>query len=207
MEFRKQTYRNDNYRVIIDEPEDYAFECAKCGDPYFLALSLRVFETGVNGKERELGYYFREFDKEPNVAHVTRFIDKFLANKEYRRQYFESGKEWEGVILPNPGDKSAVNPRCAKAIKSLNERNVSKLRFKDFAALKTFGIDGFSRMKKETLAEHIGVDAVETVNAELDDDKLRLAAYRWVARVLKLQHAIRKVKTDAEIANNAKGAW
>ena len=206
MEFRKETYKQGKYRIIFDEPDWYALDAFKNGEEYFLAISIRVFETGDDGKERELGSYLKEFNKEPNVAHVSKFIDKFLSDKEYRKQYFVNGKEWEDVILPK--EKSSVNPRCASAIHQLNERKESKLKFKDFANLKTYGMDGFSRLKENSLKELIGEEAVKKVSSELaDDEKMRLTAYKWIARGLKPNLAIRKVKTDAEISANAHGRY
>lgn len=205
MDFRKETYKNDKYRVIFDEPDWCALDAWKNGEEYFLAIAIRVFQKGEDGKERELGYYFREFDKEPNLAHVSKFIDKFLADKEYRRQYFVSGNEWEDVILLKEKTKSPINHRCASAIKLLNERKENKLKFKDFANLKTYGIDSFSRLKIDKLKEIIGEEIVQKVNKELpNDESMQLTACRWIARGLKFNLAIRKVKTDAEISANAK---
>ena len=202
MDFRKETYKDGKYRVIFDEPDWYALDAYKNGEPYFLAISIRIFKTGEDGKERELGSYLKEFKKEPNVAHVSKFIDKFLADKEYRKQYFVNGKEWEDVILPK--EKSSVNPRCASAIRQLNERKENKLKFKDFANLKTYGMDGFSRMKEDKLKELIGEEAVKKVISELADDvKMQNSAYKWIARGLRPNLAIRKVKIDAEISANA----
>lgn len=208
MEFKKETYKQGKYRIIFDEPDWYAFDALKNNEEYFLAISIRVFQTDNDGKERELGSYFREFDKEPNRAHVSKFIDNFLADKEYRKQYFVDGKEWEDVILPKETSNPLINPRCALAIRQLNERKESKLKFKDFANLKTYGMDSFSRMKEDKLKDIIDEEIVKKVSSELaDNEKMKVSAYKWIARGLKPNLAIRKVKTDAEISANAQGCF
>lgn len=205
MEFHKQTYRDGDYRIVIDEAEDYALICLKDGDDYFLALKIRVMKKCEDGKEREYAYYFREFDKMPNIAHVSRFIDKFLSDVEYRKQYFIDGKPWEGAVKNVLNENSPINPRCAAAIKKICSKKESKLKFKDFASLKTYGPDGFSRMKLDKLAGIIGENAIDEMDKAFPDNPaMHLSACRWVARGLKPQYAIRKVKTDAEIANNAR---
>lgn len=111
-----------------------------------MALRIRVMKTNEDGKERLYGSYFRNFEKQPNIAHITKFIDKFLADKEYRKQYFVDGEHWDGCIAPKKSEKSPVNPRCASAINRLISKSMNKLKFKDFAALKTYGMDGYSRL-------------------------------------------------------------
>ena len=203
-EFQKQSYKADGFRIIFSESESAALYAYKDGEDYYLALNIRVMKTHEDGKERLYGSYFRNFEKQPNISHITKFIDKFLADKEYREQYHVDGEHWAGCIAPKKDEKSLVNPRCAAAIKRISSRSMNKLKFKDFAALKTYGMDGFSRMKEDKLKECIGPEAFSTIDAALDND-LKLSAYRCVARGLKPDYAIRKVKTDAEIAANAHG--
>lgn len=102
-----------------------------------------------------------------------------------------------------------VDKRCIAAIHRLNKQKMGKLKFKDFAALKTFGIDKFSRAKLEILLEALPPEAMQAVEAgfpEDDSEKERISALRWMARGLEADRAIRKVKTDCEIRNNAIGA-
>lgn len=73
--------------------------------------------------------------------------------------------------------------------------------------LKTGGHDSFSRMKREQLMELLAPSVVEIVQKEEMEEKMTLSCLRWIARGLEVQKAIRKVKTDKEIENNARGKW
>ena len=97
-----------------------------------------------------------------------------------------------------------------KAIKKLNTQKNSLLKFKDFVNLKTFGMDDFSRAKRDVLEGMIPENDVRRLQKEFlpekeackEDEKLYVNALRWKARGLKTELSIRKVKTDQEVRNN-----
>lgn len=70
--------------------------------------------------------------------------------------------------------------------------------------LKTYGMDKYSRMKIDKLQELLKEKDIELAKIAFDDDKLILSTLRWCCRGLLIDDAIRKVKTDLEIANNIK---
>jgi ribonuclease HI len=76
--------------------------------------------------------------------------------------------------------------------------------FKDFANLRTGGLDGFSKFTLATLRMRAGDQATELITQAFDDDpKAQASALRWALRGLSVQRAIRKVKVDIELAANA----
>lgn len=99
--------------------------------------------------------------------------------------------------------KHQINAKCAAGI--LHFRN-SKKKFKDYASLKTFGQDFWSRKKidfmlqddlnKDDLLQYLG-----QVFGEESPDIIK--AVRWYKRGLSADDAAHKVKVDKEIAENA----
>lgn len=157
---------------------------------YFLTVVVKV-----DGKE--MATYQREFPKDISTIHFQGFIKKFLQDQSYRQQFLIYGN-WNGKILfPDLLD---VHPECKKQIEYINSSEV--LRFKDFANLKTYGIDKYSKAKLEELEAIIPLDQQDAIKKVFKDKKYILAALRWVARGLKVEHAIRKVKSDIEIKTN-----
>lgn len=76
------------------------------------------------------------------------------------------------------------------------------LRFQDFMRLKVGGRDEYSGLRldqlKQLVPEHLKV-------AEAIEDEAAIAScLRWMLRGLPLDKAIRKVRTDLEVAENAK---
>ncbi len=79
---------------------------------------------------------------------------------------------------------------------------MESLRFRDFVRLKVGGRDEFSGLGldqlKQMVPEHLKVaDAIE-------GEASIASCLRWVLRGLPLDKAIRKVRTDLEVAENAK---
>lgn len=81
--------------------------------------------------------------------------------------------------------------------------SIRKPSFKDYANLKTFGLDTFSRIKEEKLREEIEEEIVEIIAQELPEPKEAVKAMRWYMRGLTVDQSIHKVKVDAEISVNA----
>lgn len=74
--------------------------------------------------------------------------------------------------------------------------------FKAFAGLKVGGFDRFSRMGRDELREQAGKNAAALALKEFrEDERHQASALRWMLRGLAVDLAIRKVKTDIEIAS------
>ena len=177
--------KRDGYvcKLVYDVSGDELIDCAidKEEPPYRYRIIIRK-------DKKRVAVYVREFEKEPSTTHLNRFFKKVLADKEYREQYLEEGTwdetiEWEEL----------VNPNTKRQIEEMNNTPMGKLKFKDFLRLKTAGIDGFSRMKKEKLEKLLAKEDSERIEGELEEEKLRLSAKRWIARGLDVSKAIRKV--------------
>ena len=112
----------------------------------------------------------------------------------------------ERMILPSRSrDDFAVEVRDQET-DSLNATPMERLRFGDFLALKA-GRDEFSRLKLDALRARVSAEQREAAEAAFPDDaKLLAQALRWMLRGLHTAKAIRKVKTDAEISQQAAGS-
>lgn len=196
MSYPSQSFQHEKTKILfeIKEPDDLLFQ-----EPIFEGFSVIV--TIVN-KDGEFTRYRRDFDKKISAAHYDRFVKKFLRDQEYRQQYLLSGfTPWKGTIDENRED---VHEDCRKQIERINQKK--NLKFKDFKNLKTCGLDKYSRLSLEKLEKELGQEQIAAIKSEFAENREILAAMRWCARGLKVQHAIRKVKTDREIENNAKNA-
>ena len=103
--------------------------------------------------------------------------------------------------MSNKTQKPAVDPRCVEAIRKIEEASEDSLRFRDFAQLKTYGQDSFSRQKAPELEALVGTIASEAILRDAGDE-LYPSALKWCARGLSASHAVRKVLVDKEIGEN-----
>ncbi len=89
----------------------------------------------------------------------------------------------------------------------LNARDMEDLRFRDFAALKVpGGRDQWSMLRIGKLSEAIDdYEVIDSLTEIFPDSRPRASCYRWILRGLEVDRAVRKVKTDLEIGQNAKG--
>ena len=104
-------------------------------------------------------------------------------------------------------EQHKINVTCADAIIRICESGTER-RFRDYMALKTGGMDYWSRKKlADLIAEsEDGEKAVENVRKYFSDDKDVTSVMRWHCRGLPLKDSIRKVYVDKEVtakANNA----
>jgi hypothetical protein len=82
---------------------------------------------------------------------------------------------------------------------------MSHLKFKDFVDLKTYGRDTYSSQKLDKLKGQIPVDVQQFIIKEFKDDETsQTKVMRWILRGLQPDKAIRKVKVDNEVADNAR---
>ena len=80
---------------------------------------------------------------------------------------------------------------------------MSELRFRHFASLKVGGRDRFTPLRLAEL--RLLVTDSHILDAALDHDETAVAScLRWVLRGLPIDKAIRKVRTDLEIAEQAR---
>ncbi len=133
----------------------------------------------------------------------------FSHDKKSRNHNDKTGKTGSmGVKIKIPqeirqysGDSFKVKDDCANMIQSLNTRNRTALRFRDFSDLKTGGIDGCSRLDSQ---QYVSQEVVEIVSHIVEQEDVK-SCLRWYMRGLDLDLAIRKALVDAEIRQNAIG--
>lgn len=113
------------------------------------------------------------------------------------------------VQIPDLGDyysadperDAILNPLCARAIRQFYK--MGDHSFRDYKALKTDGIDGFSRAGFVKLGAFVTEPALEAIRGFFPDEKDALPAARWHARGLTVKDSIRKVLVDKEISENS----
>ena len=95
-----------------------------------------------------------------------------------------------------------VNPDCAKAI--LTFAKSLRITFKTYAAIKTGGIDYWSRKTRKAMSEYLSnADQLwEILSSYFPEEKEALTAMRWYMRGLPVKDCIRKVLVDQEISYN-----
>lgn len=99
--------------------------------------------------------------------------------------------------VPPPGEIQDV---CKKSISEFYKKE--NHAFKDYANIKTGGLDRYSRMIDSQLIEICKAD-ISIVENYLDGKNIT-TALRWNCRGLSLKDSIRKVLVDMEIAENCK---
>lgn len=113
---------------------------------------------------------------------------------------------FEGELPTNP--PLARVPKPIPPSQSELDRIISSpmesLSFKDFLQLKS-GRDQFSAVKLADLKTAVSHSDCDSVSCEFaGDPKAEATCLRWIMRGLPVEKAIRKVKTDAEIAAKAR---
>jgi ribonuclease HI len=97
---------------------------------------------------------------------------------------------------------------CERTIRHLNA-HPHGAKFRDFVALKTHGIDAYSRATHDELSHAIRIRFGETAWIYLQDaldglsSEYAFKVFRWVARGLMPDLALKKVSVDAEVSANA----
>lgn len=113
-------------------------------------------------------------------------------------------QEFTGANIVEYAEIFQVSISCAKSILELKKKR--KHSFKDYVALKTSGLDFWSRKKKEQLIfdNESGSELWNSILQYLPEEKEALSALRWYMRGLSLEEAIRKELVQKEIAGNCK---
>jgi ribonuclease HI len=110
-------------------------------------------------------------------------------------------EEIDDLSLMEYADVHHVNLPCAEKILDFAQKKTHA--FKDYANLKTDGIDYWSRKKKDQLIEFIGKDdCFPLIESFFLDEKQQLSCLKWYCRGLPLKDAIRKQLVDNEITDN-----
>lgn len=186
----------------------YAFRFVEgSANDYFYALKdglnpgLIMFIHVTDAEGTIVAEYERLWENRFNSSHIYAFMDKFLRDSEYRKRFQTSG---EPISVEKPKPDKLVNPQCEKAIQKINNSAPGKLKFRDFAALKTYGRDKVSSMKMDALKDVVSGEELEKIQGSVCEEDV-ITTLRWIKRGLNVDHAIHKVKVDREITNNAKG--
>lgn len=122
------------------------------------------------------------------------------------------GKQFVGTSVKKEKNKSKeeakkrapkdIFPECRNAIISFYGKEDHS--FKDYAGLKTYGMDAYSHLGQAELDEYMEENGLERIKEHFPDDpKAVNSALRWCMRGLLYDDAIRKVEVDQEIALNA----
>lgn len=114
---------------------------------------------------------------------------------------------WKRVSAPNgaeyyTGPERDVRDSCKNAIIRLNRAD--GLKFKDFASLRTGGVDGWSTLYDA--AEVFGMETSADLLTVLPSRRDVATCARWYGRGLRFELCIRKVLTDLEVSANARKA-
>ena len=199
----KQKYSNNDYIITIEEDEQAYFYAMKDREPLYCALIIKCHKNlGKNKKGEYLGYYHKTWDNEVPPNAINSFIKDILEKPDFRKDYLGDGEGFNDVI--SYSNENGVNKKCQQSIDNFYSKKLSKRAFKDYMNLKTYGMDKYSRMKMDKLQELLKEKDIELAKTAFDDDKLILSTLRWRCRGLLIDDAIRKVKTDLEVANNIK---
>lgn len=97
--------------------------------------------------------------------------------------------------------KQQVRPMCASGLAAFYTK--SKHTFKDYAALKTGGIDVWSRTPTGVLEEEAGTEVASAIRTYFENKSEYESALRWYLRGLDAEDAVRKVLVSREIQTNA----
>ncbi len=97
--------------------------------------------------------------------------------------------------------KYQVNLSCAAAIQNFILKKEKS--FRAYAALKTGGMDTWSRMSRDSILEKTSQEEWDIVSGVFPDEKQAMSCMKWRCRGLGLQDAVRKVQVDQEVAKSA----
>lgn len=145
-------------------------------------------------------------EKADDLAKYACGISSFFPEESVVNQINREATIEDKTKKPAPAIKPDIlegtNKECRKAIKAFYSK--SKHGFKDFAKLKTYGLDCYSRLKKDDLDKYVQDNSLEVIKETFEDDeKAYCAAVRWCMRGLIGDDAVHKVLVDKEISENA----
>lgn len=104
------------------------------------------------------------------------------------------------------GSRPQWRPRADRrtSIERINDSPMEQLTFREFERLKVEGKrDQYSAMRLPKLQGLVSPEVKAEVEEVFQTSKNQATCYRWVLRGLRPDRAIRKVKTDLEVTDNA----
>lgn len=104
----------------------------------------------------------------------------------------------------NPDQIEGMTDTCRKCLKTFFR--TKKPSFKDFAKLRTGGIDKFSRMPVSVIEAEIGEEESAFIRERVHREQDYASAMRWRMRGLSSDDAAHKANVDGEINENAQKA-
>ena len=152
---------------------------------------VRFYDYGYKGPSRASGMRF-------DASSGTQNKGGAMAVKIDVSSTFED--HGEGKSASQYSVKYGVNLSCASQILDFYQRD--RHGFKDYMALKTGGIDQWSRVSGADLVEKVGPEVSSAAAVYLGNEKQLLSCLKWRCRGLALSDAIRKVLVDTEVSNN-----
>ena len=112
----------------------------------------------------------------------------------------------DGVVPLAPDLEGKERPMSHPKLVTIQEivaTPISELSFRDFASLKVGGRDEFTRLRLSQLRQLVADSDI--IDAALDHDESAVAScLRWMLRGLTIEKAIRKVRTNLDIAEQAR---
>lgn len=158
--------------------------------------------------------------KNQNLAAIHKQINEIIKKHDIKVKFDwvprEQNSIADGLAMPKSASKAApvkledrmfvtdantasISPQLRLSINELNTNPAPG--FKNFAQLRTGGLDSFSRKKMNELSDEAGKKAVEIVKKEFPHStKDQASALRWMLRGLSTDLAVQKVKVDVEIS-------
>ena len=93
-------------------------------------------------------------------------------------------------------------PKISTHRKAIAGFNTSRKRFRDYAGIRTGGIDEVSGLSSDEILSLIPDGEKKAICMHFPADSDRMSCMRWRIRGLSPEDSIRKVLVDAEIRNN-----
>lgn len=194
-------FKNNKVKIKFEDDVDAYFYALKDREEINGAIKVIITDISKENSNHICTYYKTWNAKEKlNTLTYSKFIKSFLEDLNFRNDLYYNGIPWNDTIKFS--DSNGVNSKCAATIERLNKSK--KLQFKDFASLKSYGFDKFSKMKYTNLVEIISSESLRLIENAFQEEELITKALKWTARGLKPELSIRKIKTDLEITKNSK---
>ena len=110
---------------------------------------------------------------------------------------------WRNRYAENALDGiEGLNPSCRRCLETFMLKRTPV--FRDFAALRTGGLDKFSRMSASDIEPKIGKEESNLIRNKVHEEQDYASALRWRMRGLTAEDAAHKVNVDREISDNAR---
>lgn len=192
----------------------YGTHCEKDTQNYYFVI---IWELNGSDIESQLEIYHKKDSKrfhmktftvkESDLNKINLWFDNFCYQ-------FKSSEPFRSKVLAIPDFSNHTEIKWVSQANSKINKDISRLvhkfnskrgaKFKDFAQLKS-GKDKFSSIYLPELIKMVDTEVFNKIDKVFFDVKHKAVALRWLLRGLPLACAIRKVKTDIEIAENAAG--